>query len=229
MKIIWPIIIGNHPISSRQIALLKTGGGISLFFLIFAFISIQFIDKPLTLYIHQQHIDQWTAFSYITECGIPIFSGFCFIFLLLIPTHKHVMARVCFFLYFLVLLVLVELIRIKLGIIFGRNWPLTWAGSGAYGSLVDNNQYAFHFFQSESHWKGSFPSGHSMVITAISCTMYLVYNRFKYLWMAPMIAMPICLVLLNYHYLGDCLAGIGLSVLFSYYGFVGYLWILPQD
>lgn len=202
---------------------LKTGGIISLVFFVLAFISIQFVDKPLTLSIHHYYFDQLYDLSYITEYEIPIFAGFCAILLLLIPTHKQVMPRLCFVLYFLVLLSLVELVRIKLGIICGRNWPLTWYGSGMYGSLVGDNHYAFHFFQSD--WKGSFPSGHSMAITAICCTMYLIYNQLKYLWIMPVILMVTCLVLLNYHYLGDCLAGIGLSVFFSYYGFVLYLWL----
>lgn len=199
----------------------KTGSILAIMFFALSAISIYFIDKPLALYLHEHGFNNWFALSYITEYGIPTFAAFCVIFLYCVPTHPTLSKRLLFVLYAIIVVGITELVRIKLGILFARNWPLAWPGSGIYGSLIPGNQFGFHIFES-STWKGSFPSGHSMAITSIGCTMYLIYRRYLMLWIMPIILIVVSLVLLNYHYLGDCFAGIGLGILISYYGFIVY-------
>lgn len=196
----------------------KKGSIIAILFFAFSCISIYFIDKPLALYLHEHGFNNWFALSIITEYGIPAFIAFCIIFLCYVPTHPTLSQRLLFLVYAIIIISFTELARIKLGVLFARSWPLAWSGSGVYGSLIPGNQFGFHFLES-SNWKGAFPSGHSMAITSICCTMYLIYNRYLVLWIIPTILMQISLILLNYHYLSDCLAGIGLGVLISYYGF----------
>ncbi len=207
---------------------LRTTGFIALLVFLFgALFSIQFLDKPLALFIHEQGFDQWFFPRYITEDGISVLLGISLLSFLLVPTHKQIIQRLFCILYFILALVFAEWIRVKLGIICGRAWPTTWSGSGIYGSLVGDNHFGFHFFQSDS-WKGSFPSGHTIVTGTICCSLHLIYPKLKAVWMIPMIILPLCLILENYHFLGDILAGTGLSIFISYWGFAGYLWIIQR-
>ncbi len=205
----------------------KTGAVLGLSFLLLSLLSIFFMDKTLALHLHQYGVDQWLILSYITECGIPLYFFICIGLLIAIPTSRSIAQRILFVTYVIAIMLLAKWIRVELGIIFGRNWPQTWAGSGSYGSLISDHHYYFHFFES-STFKGSFPSGHLMVITILCCTFYFIYPQFLLLWILPFVLIPVCLILLNYHYLGDCLAGIGLGLWMSYYGFAGYTWLSKQ-
>lgn len=206
---------------------MKKGTILGLIFFALSLLSIFFIDKMLALHIHAYGIDNWHFLSYVTEKGIPIYMIIAAVLLLCVPTSNSLSERWLFFVYVVIIFLLTKWIRVELGIIFGRNWATTWSGSGVYGSLISNNVYKFHFLQSAT-FKGSFPSGHSAIITTLCCTFYFRYQRFLVLWVIPVVLIPCCLVLLNYHYLGDCFAGIGLGLMSSYYGFVGYSWLIKR-
>lgn len=200
---------------------------IAVLLFILSLFSIQFLDKPLALWIHANGWDQQLILTYITEYSVPALSIFCILFVLAYPIRLSLWHRFLFIGYVFLIVSLVIWIRGKLGIICGRSWPMTWPESGVYGSLISNDQYGFHFFQSH-HWRGSFPSGHCVVISTICFTMYLyspvelLCQRFLSLWMLPIILMLISQVLLNYHYLGDSLAGVALGIFASYEGFKIY-------
>lgn len=57
-------------------------------------------------------------------------------------------------------------------------------------------------------------------LLSLYLTMALLYPQFKFWWSIPIVIMASCLILLNYHFLGDSLAGIALGVFLSYYGFI---------
>lgn len=205
----------------------KIGTYLALIFFILSALSVCFIDKTLALHIHSYGIDQRLVLSYITEYGIQAFIFICILMLLVVPNNLSVLQRLLLVAYTSVIFLFAKWLRTELGIILGRSWPLTWAYSGPYGSLIANNDGNFHFLES-SIFVGSFPSGHSMAITLLCCTFYLAYKRFFLLWFIPVILIPVCLILLNYHYLGDIFAGIGFGLLLSYYGFAGYRWLLQS-
>jgi hypothetical protein len=202
----------------------KIGTYLALIFFILSALSVCFIDKTLALHIHSYGIDQWLILSYITEYGIQTYIFICIAMLFAAPNNLSVSQRLLLVVYTIVILLFAKWLRAELGIILGRSWPLTWAYSGPYGSFISDNDANFHFLKS-STFKGSFPSGHSLAITLLCCSFYLAYKRYFLLWFVPVILIPVCLILLNYHYLGDTLAGVGLGLLLSYYGFAGYCWL----
>lgn len=189
-------------------------------FMALSLFSIYFIDKPLTLLIHAEKWDQWHVLTYFSEYSLSVLCVLCPLILLIFPRKHTLRQRVLWALYFLVLIYVVGWFRQEMGIFAGRSWPMTWSGSGPYGSLIGDHVFGFHFWQS-TDWKGSFPSGHSAVMAAVCFTMLLKYPAFKYkvVWIVLIMLMPICMVLLNYHFLGDCFAGLALGMLMSYGGF----------
>ena len=205
---------------------LKTGALIALVFFALAMLSVNFIDKPLALFIHARGFDQWHILSLVTEHGIVSLIIFSLLILGIFPTDELIWKRVALIVYAVILAYLAIWIRRKLGVICARSWPNVWMDSGIYGGLIGDGQFGFHFFQPTS-WKGSFPSGHSVETSYISCIMFLIYSQFKYkyLWWIPVIAMVTCQVLQNFHFFGDCLAGVALGVLVAYWAFGFYLWL----
>ena len=110
--------------------------------------------------------------------------------------------------YFYLCLQLTLELKTGLKIIFGRYWPTTWIAGNL--SLIHDGIYGFHWWHGWGN-QGGFPSGHT-TYTLFCCTcLYLTLPRLKYLWLLLALLIPSCLIILNYHFLGDCLAGIGLG------------------
>ena len=94
---------------------------------------------------------------------------------------------------------------------FGRTWPRTWTCNNP--SFIQDGVYGFHPFQSGLAYT-SFPSGHSAVISAAMMTLVLRCPRQKWLWMMMVLLTEFPLLLQNFHFLGDVLAGtwVGIAV-----------------
>ena len=87
----------------------------------------------------------------------------------------------------------------------GRTWPETWPENNP--SLIASGVYGFHPF----HWGvayDSFPSGHAAVICSVTWILWLGYPRWR--WWYAMVCLCPCaaLVGMNYHFLGDVVAGV---------------------
>ena len=207
----------------------KTGALVACVFFILAVICVNFVDKPLALYMHAQRVDQWHWLLYVTEYEILALIIFSLAILCIFPTDKVFWKRVLFLVCAVIASYLAIWIRRKLGVMCARSWPSVWAHSGIYGGLIGDAQFGFHFLQT-SIWKGSFPSGHSTETSFICCIMFLAYSRFqyKYCWWLPLIVMVMGQVLQNFHFLGDCLAGVGLGILVAYVGVGFYMWLMES-
>jgi len=87
----------------------------------------------------------------------------------------------------------------------GRTWPETWQENNP--SLIAGGVYGFHPF----HWGvayDSFPSGHAAVICSVTWILWLGYPRWRW-WYAMVCFCPCAaLVGMNYHFVGDVLAGV---------------------
>jgi len=95
---------------------------------------------------------------------------------------------------------------------FGRIGP-RYADSSALLFLRNKNLYGFHFLQHA----GSFPSGHMCVYGAGLMALSLSYPQFKFVFLSLGIVLGLILILLNYHFLSDVIAGsyLGLSLSFA--------------
>jgi membrane-associated phospholipid phosphatase len=86
---------------------------------------------------------------------------------------------------------------------FGRAWP---NGHGEdHPSLVHSGIYGFHPFG--QYMTGAFPSGHAALTFAVISVLWIGYPRWRWLWAAAGGGLCVALVALNYHFVGDVIAG----------------------
>ncbi|TXI92391.1 MAG: phosphatase PAP2 family protein [Neisseriales bacterium] len=177
---------------------------------ILAYASILVLDRPLAIFIHQHGIDSYLQLRKITE-GMPIFISVLAIMALIIYYWQKQRKVLSFTapVYFYLMLKLTMEIKTGLKIVFGRYWPKTWINNNL--SLIHDNVYGFNWLHGFGN-QGSFPSGHSTYV--VFCAMWLsyVYPKLVYIWFLLAFFGITCLILLDYHFLGDCFAGIGLGI-----------------
>lgn len=178
-------------------------------------ISVIFLDRSISLFNHEHSLDQLLFLRYITE-GLPTIFPILIIWLIFyrfIHSDRSLLAIVSSFIvstYFYLFLTLTLKVKTLFKIVFGRYWPTTWINNNL--SLIHDGVYGFNWFYGFNNM-GSFPSGHS-TFTAFCCIWLMrLFPQLEKLSFTIMVIMPICLVILNYHFLGDCLAGVGLGIL----------------
>lgn len=101
-------------------------------------------------------------------------------------------------------LIVAEQFRLSLEFVFGRYWPATWTNNNP--SLIEDGAYGFHPFHS-GPWYGSFPSGHTARTLGAMSVFWIAYPRWRWLWAVPPVLIPVSLVGMNYHFVGDTVAG----------------------
>ena len=93
--------------------------------------------------------------------------------------------------------------------IFSRDWPLTWTHNNL--SWISNHAYGFQWFQGKllqgNDVTGSFPSGHTAVAFAAFLPIGLIYRRLLPLCIALAIFEGLCMVVMDYHFFSDIVAG----------------------
>jgi membrane-associated phospholipid phosphatase len=87
---------------------------------------------------------------------------------------------------------------------FGRYWPDTWTHDNP--SLLGDGAYGFHPFHDGPAF-GSFPSGHMTRTVAIVAVVWVAYPRWRWACIAATASVAIGLVGMNYHFVGDVIAG----------------------
>jgi membrane-associated phospholipid phosphatase len=121
-----------------------------------------------------------------------------------------------------------DAIKNQLKFVFGRTWPDSWGPQIL--SLVHDNVYGFHFFQSGGSFE-SFPSGHAAAIAAVMSVLWIVFPRLRPLYAIGIGAADIGLVLLNLHFISDVVAGtfVGASTgLFTVALFLPNAWLIEH-
>ena len=189
-------------------------------FALLALFSVICVDRNLTIMIHNYGMDAWMlrhGLRHITE-GLPL--ALPFAYLVLISFKKptiDVGYRMVYIIYLYSLTKFTILCKQELKILFGRYWPSTWSHNNL--SLIHDGVYGFDWFHGTN---SSFPSGHSTFVAIICLSLALIYPRLRYWCYALIAVMVISLVTLNYHFLGDCFAGIALANLFAILGLILY-------
>lgn len=89
--------------------------------------------------------------------------------------------------------------------VFGRAWPETWIDHNP--SLIHDHVYGFFWFQAGPGFH-SFPSGHTTVtFAAMSVLWAWLPARWRWLCVVPCVLVVAGLLGMDYHFLGDVVAG----------------------
>jgi membrane-associated phospholipid phosphatase len=190
---------------------------ITLYLWIAALISILWIDKPLALNIHKWQLDKLHFLSYITEVFPIIITIIVIISIIVTYLPKIKLYSILIVGYFYLSLSISMTIKTTLKILFGRYWPKTWFNNNL--SLIHDGVFGFDWLHG-FHNYGSFPSGHSTYIAFCAIWLVAISCKLRYLGYLCLILVPIALIMLDYHFLGDCLAGLGLGYICAYISLV---------
>lgn len=162
-------------------------------------LTYHFIDKPVAIYFHQMDIRGYVhGLSILTMFGkwaiyviLFLISGLFFRYV-----SKNATKEACSF--FLMSCVLVSnIIGATLKITVSRARPEL---------LFKNDLFGFYWFKfNDLYW--SFPSGHSITVSALAAGLGIVFPQYFYAILGLAFLVIMSRVLLYFHYLSDVMAG----------------------
>jgi membrane-associated phospholipid phosphatase len=171
-----------------------------------------FVDKPVAFFVHAHQIARFDAFRWLTEPP-PLVQSWSPLVLVALairrafgPWQKW---QATLFLACASLIV-ADQFRQSLGDLCGRYWPETWHDNNP--SLIGTGAYGFHPFEVGDD-VGSFPSGHSARIAGFFAVFWLAMPRGRWLYALVAIPMLLSLIAMDYHFVGDVIAGTTLGAL----------------
>lgn len=183
---------------------------------------ILYVDRPLAEFfeLHTQHSTLWVA----VDRAFPIFDA-------------------------VVVAALLFLIACGIRVLSGHplsswtqtpllcSWSAMWAVSadiifkqifgrlGPDAAYVQYNHYGFHPFQTRLHW-AAFPSGTAAVSAAVVSVLFAINPRSRVVGLFVVVLLSAMVVIMNYHWMSDVIAGAFLGV------FIGSstvrLWLLKS-
>ena len=199
---------------------------ISLVFILSIVVSTLYLDRPIALFMHSSGLDGLLQLRCITEY-LPYIMAL--VAVLIIGLNKSFISwqqKLVMGIYFYLSLVLTIWINGGLKVIFGRYWPKTWIHHNL--SLISNNVYGFNFFHG-SAIIGSFPSGHSTCTAFCVIWMMTLLQKWRVGFIVIGMMVPIGLIILDYHFLGDCLAGILFGGIFAAMSIALYSFLIRRN
>jgi membrane-associated phospholipid phosphatase len=169
-------------------------------------ICYYFVDRPVARFVHDHRIPRLEELRWLTEPP-PLVQSWAPLLLVLLLIRRaggpwqhwqHVLFVAC------VSLIVADQFRQSLGDLFGRYWPETWHDNNP--SWIGTGAYGFHPFQVGDD-VGSFPSGHSARIVGFASVFWLAMPRTRWLYVILGLPMLAALVGMDYHFVGDVIAG----------------------
>jgi membrane-associated phospholipid phosphatase len=171
-------------------------------------LCIAYVDRPLAQWLdaHVRHTEFWTALNlalypallvvvaalfFLLGCGVSLISGHP------LPPWTAIPSRCSWSTMWAVAS------EIILKRIFGRGW--------ADPVFVRDHLYGFHFLHGETHWD-AFPSGTATVSFAILAVLWIRKPRWRTAGTAIVVLLSAAVVIGNYHWLSDVIAGAFLGV-----------------
>ncbi len=92
--------------------------------------------------------------------------------------------------------------------VFGRSNPYLW--------LFYHQPPQFYWFRHDDGY-GCFPSGHMTVFTVLLVLLSGLYPHLRPVWVVALCVLGFALVVTNYHFLSDVIAGVYLGVIVAYF------------
>lgn len=169
-------------------------------------ICYYFVDRPVAFFVHDHEISKVQEFRWFTEPP-PLVQGWSPLVLVALAIRRafgpwRVWQQTLFIAC--VSLIVADQFRESLGDICGRYWPETWHDNNP--SLIGTGAYGFHPFEVGDD-TGSFPSGHAARIAGFFAVFWLLLSRGRWLYALIAIPMLLSLIAMNYHFVGDVIAG----------------------
>jgi membrane-associated phospholipid phosphatase len=165
-----------------------------------------FVDRSVAMYVHTHEINKIVVFKWLTYPP-PIVQTWSPLVLALLVIRRaygdwlpwqRTLFLAC------VSLIVADQFRYTIGDIAGRYWPETWHDDNP--SFIGNGTYGFHPFHADDD-EGSFPSGHAARIAGFLGVFWITQPMFRWLYAVVAVPMLIALVAMNYHFVGDVVAG----------------------
>lgn len=208
--------------------LLKKTGIALIICIIMIIISYKYIDKPLTKFINQHtdlNLNNKIRHFAVTVSQIAHFLTPILIILLILKKliSEHLSKLQLTLLAITINLIITDNIKGLLKLAFGRYRPVTWVKN--IPGWLQSPQYGFHPFHGGLAYQ-SFPSGHAAAIFAIMSIIWIVYPKWRWLCFISCTAIIYLLLLLNYHFVSDIIAGAFLGAITGTY--TVYLFVLDK-
>jgi membrane-associated phospholipid phosphatase len=164
------------------------------------------LDRPVANFVHDQGLADYSVLKWLTypppiaQAWTPAVLVALMVRRVYGPFHRWEWAvlAAC------VGMVLADQFRESLSSVFGRYWPETWVDNNP--SFIRDRAYGFHFFHGGSAY-GSFPSGHTARTLAVAAVVWIVFPRWRWGCVLASAAIAVGLVGMNYHFVGDVIAG----------------------
>ena len=175
-------------------------------------ICYYFVDRPVAVFVHEYQIQKVEEFRWLTEPP-PLMQSWSPLVLVSLAVRRafgewRTWQRVLF--VACVSLIVADQCRESIGDLCGRYWPETWRNNNP--SFIGTGDYGFHPFE-VSDDVGSFPSGHAARIAAFATVFWLALPRWRWAYAIMAVPMLVALVAMNYHFVGDVIAGTVLGAL----------------
>jgi len=173
-----------------------------------------FVDRPVAYWVHAHDTSTYVMLKWITLLP-PIVQAWTPAILALLVIGRawrpwsrgqRALAAGC------IAMVLADQCRESLSYVFGRYWPETWIDDNP--SLIGMGAYGFHPFHSGSAY-GSFPSGHMTRTLAVMAVLWVAWPGGRVLAVLISTAMAVSLIGMNYHFVGDVIAGSAIGIIFG--------------
>jgi membrane-associated phospholipid phosphatase len=177
------------------------------------------IDRPVAFFVYQHRINSFPLFRWLTYPPPEVQNWSAFVLtVLMVRRARGPFMRWQKTLFVACLsLIVADDFRISLGDVFGRYWPNTWTHDNP--SLIGTGTYGFHPFQRGDD-VGSFPSGHAARILAFAAVWWIAMPRSRVVQIVVIVLsapMLVSLVAMNYHFVGDVIAGSVLGGILAMY------------
>ena len=167
------------------------------------------IDRSVAFFVYRHHINTIRVFRWLTYPPPEVQNWSALVLAILMVRRawgpflrwQKVLLVAC------LSLIVADDFRISLGDVFGRYWPETWTHDNP--SLIGTGTYGFHPFQRGDDI-GSFPSGHACRILGFAAVWMIAMPRSRTVQIVVIVLcapMLVSLVAMNYHFVGDVIAG----------------------
>ena len=164
-----------------------------------------FVDRPVAHFVHDRHVPcDFLRWLTLPPPYLQVWAPAAIALVILMRAWGPLPRWGLVLLAAAVAIVLADQFRESLAYLAGRYWPETWTHDNP--SLIGTGAYGFHPFHSGPAY-GDFPSGHTARTVAVAAALWVGYPWWRWAAVLASAAVAIGLIGMNYHFVGDVVAG----------------------